>query len=218
MPPIKIEGVKAERPDHNLHEMPMSPDTALQHSVRSSNSSTSIAAPTSATAQPNAPVHYIKHEPASITAVKQEQAEPIVNPSIPANDAPASIEETDLPAPQEEVLESLKVPLSLTVSLPGTQVMTWVKAIEDLKARSRPPKTIVGVVGNTGAGKSSVINALLDEERLLPTNCLRACTASRTEISYNDSEELYRSEIEFISVDDWKKELKTIHRSPRRQR
>ena len=32
---------------------------------------------------------------------------------------------------------------------------------------------VLGVVGNTGAGKSSVINAMLDEERLLPTNCVR---------------------------------------------
>ncbi|KAL2874899.1 hypothetical protein SGCOL_009877 [Colletotrichum sp. CLE4] len=187
-----MEGVKAERPDHNLHDLPMSPDTALQHSVRCSNSSASAAAPASATAQPNALVHYIKPEPASITAVKQEQAEPIVNSAIPANDAPASIEERVKIG--LEVLESLKVPLSLTVSLPGTQAMTWVKAIEDLKARSRPSKTIVGVVGNTGAGKSSVINALLDEERLLPTNCLRA-------LSLRDRVHL---------IEDWKKELKTL--------
>ena len=31
---------------------------------------------------------------------------------------------------------------------------------------------VLGVVGNTGAGKSSVINAMLDEERLVPTNCV----------------------------------------------
>ncbi|KAK1957604.1 hypothetical protein LY78DRAFT_741803 [Colletotrichum sublineola] len=112
-----------------------------------------------------------------------------------------------------ELLENLKFPLSLTASLPDTQGSTWLKAINDLQARCKPPKTIVGVVGNTGAGKSSVINALLDEERLIPTNCLRACTASPTEISYNHSqnpEELYRSEIEFISLEDWMKELKTL--------
>ncbi|KZL84766.1 tat pathway signal sequence [Colletotrichum incanum] len=112
-----------------------------------------------------------------------------------------------------ELLENLKLPLGLAASLPETQGLTWLKAINDIQARSQPPKTIVGVVGNTGAGKSSIINALLDEERLLPTNCLRACTASPTEISYNhsqDPEELYRSEIEFISLEDWIKELKTL--------
>lgn len=44
----------------------------------------------------------------------------------------------------------------------------------------------------------------------MPTNCMRACTASVTEISYNDSTdpaETYRAEIEFISADDWKAEL-----------
>lgn len=49
-------------------------------------------------------------------------------------------------------------------------------------------KTIVGVVGETGGGKSSIINnAMLDEERLVPTNCMRACTAVVTEISDNFS-------------------------------
>ncbi|KAK7739253.1 hypothetical protein SLS62_011259 [Diatrype stigma] len=89
----------------------------------------------------------------------------------------------------------------------------WRKIINDLKSRAKPPRTVVGVVGNTGAGKSSVINALLDEERLLPTNCLRACTASPTEISYNhstDPGQLYRAEIEFISREDWVGELKIL--------
>ena len=60
------------------------------------------------------------------------------------------------------------------------------------------------------AGKSSVINAMLDEERLVPTNCMRACTAVVTEMSYNCEQEPYRAEIEFISPADWEKELKTL--------
>lgn len=71
-------------------------------------------------------------------------------------------------------------------------------------------RTIIGVVGNTGAGKSSVINALLDEERIIPTNCMRACTAVVTEISYSDNEIPYHAEIEFIKAVDWEKELKTL--------
>ncbi|KAK1531727.1 hypothetical protein CPAR01_11376 [Colletotrichum paranaense] len=234
-----MEGVKAEPPNANLHELPRVLDTVLQQSAGSPDPSASTAVPSLATAQPNASLPHIKPEPGSAAFVKEEQADPILNPANPPNESLASVEEPESLTAQDEVpdfleqwttetspeilergvkiglevLESLKIPLSLTASLPGTQAMTWVRAIEDLKARSRPSKTIVGVVGNTGAGKSSVINALLDEERLLPTNCLRACTASPTEISYNDSEnpeELYRSEIEFISVEDWKKELKTL--------
>ncbi|KAL7629638.1 hypothetical protein AAE478_001160 [Parahypoxylon ruwenzoriense] len=89
----------------------------------------------------------------------------------------------------------------------------WAKTAQEIMERAKPTRTVVGVVGNTGAGKSSVINALLDEERLLPTNCLRACTASPTEISYNysdDPAELYRAEIEFITKEEWVNELKVL--------
>lgn len=40
-------------------------------------------------------------------------------------------------------------------------------SLKALEMRSTPPRTVIGVVGNTGAGKSSVINALLDEEELV---------------------------------------------------
>lgn len=72
-------------------------------------------------------------------------------------------------------------------------------------------RTIIGVVGNTGAGKSSVINAMLEEERLVPTNCMRACTAVVTEISYNYEEKPYHAQIEFITLSEWRKELETLY-------
>ena len=50
----------------------------------------------------------------------------------------------------------------------------------------------------------------MDEERLVSTNCMRACTAVVTEISYNTDDVPYRAQIEFISSADWERELKVL--------
>lgn len=50
---------------------------------------------------------------------------------------------------------------------------------------------------------------------LLPTNCMRACTAVATELSYNhedDEENPYRAEVEFISRDEWSREVSVLLR------
>lgn len=39
---------------------------------------------------------------------------------------------------------------------------------------------------------------------------MRACTAVITEVSFNFSERRYRAEVEFITQDDWRKELKLL--------
>ncbi|KAL1618668.1 hypothetical protein SLS54_007104 [Diplodia seriata] len=110
------------------------------------------------------------------------------------------------------LLEKLQEPLAddQTSSEDAAQ---WLRQIRDLKNESIRSRTVIGVVGNTGAGKSSVINALLDEERLVPTNCMRACTAVVTELSYNesdDAEDRYRADVEFIKPEEWYKELEIL--------
>ncbi|KAH7392794.1 hypothetical protein BKA66DRAFT_567533 [Pyrenochaeta sp. MPI-SDFR-AT-0127] len=110
------------------------------------------------------------------------------------------------------VLEGLKVTFS-RYALSNADAQSWKQAIEKLLPQAERKRTVVGVVGNTGAGKSSVINAMLDEERLVPTNCMRACTAVVTEMSWNHSTDpsaKYRAEIEFISREDWEKELNVL--------
>ncbi|TAQ85772.1 hypothetical protein B7494_g5916 [Chlorociboria aeruginascens] len=89
----------------------------------------------------------------------------------------------------------------------------WLTQIGTMADQTVESPTIIGVVGNTGAGKSSIINAILDEERLVPTNCMRACTAVVTELSWNsnnDPDSKYRADIEFIHASDWEKELRVL--------
>ncbi|KAM7222463.1 hypothetical protein V8F06_002241 [Rhypophila decipiens] len=92
-------------------------------------------------------------------------------------------------------------------------VASFLKSIDNVKASYSSRKPIIGAVGSTGAGKSSLINALLDHESLVPTNCMRACTAVSTEIQYNHStneDEKYRAEVEFIKAAEWEKEIRIL--------
>ena len=84
-----------------------------------------------------------------------------------------------------DVLDKLSEHLEQISHLPDAQ--NWLDQIDSVRSEAVESRTVVGVVGNTGAGKSSVINAMLDKERLVPTNCMRACTAVVTEMSYNHS-------------------------------
>ncbi|KAH7073915.1 hypothetical protein BKA63DRAFT_43281 [Paraphoma chrysanthemicola] len=111
-----------------------------------------------------------------------------------------------------KILQNLKQVFSQSAET-SQDALAWTDAIEKLIPLAQRKRTIVGVVGNTGAGKSSVINAMLNEERLVPTNCMRACTAVVTEMSWNDCTDpfsKYRAQIEFISRADGEKEVGTL--------
>jgi hypothetical protein len=108
------------------------------------------------------------------------------------------------------ILDRLKLALVPKSDSESAEAGQWLQSIDNVRKQAVRTRTVIGVVGNTGAGKSSVINALLDEERLLPTNCMRACTAVITEISYNYDSAAYSAEIEFIAAKDWRVELETL--------
>jgi GTPase SAR1 family protein len=72
------------------------------------------------------------------------------------------------------------------------------------------PRVILGFMGPSGPGKSSVINALLGEESQLPYNCTEACAAVAVEISWNpenDKNKAFRAGIQFVTATEWKAEL-----------
>ncbi|KAL6463380.1 hypothetical protein MHYP_G00277710 [Metynnis hypsauchen] len=71
-------------------------------------------------------------------------------------------------------------------------------------------KTTVGVFGKTGAGKSSLINAILGGKDLLPSGTLCACTSVIIQVGANITDSSYTAEIEFISKEEWEDELKTL--------
>ena len=106
-----------------------------------------------------------------------------------------------------EMLQQIRQTLG---SQPSQDSSQWLQTIDNVQKQAIRTKTVVGVVGPTGAGKSFVINAMLDEERLVPTNCMRACTAVVTEISNNQEDIQYRAEVEFIGRQDWAKELRVL--------
>ncbi|KAK3399245.1 hypothetical protein B0T20DRAFT_194866 [Sordaria brevicollis] len=110
------------------------------------------------------------------------------------------------------LLDDIKAAFSDSSSVP--EIAKWIKSVEDLQGQSEKQRTVVGVVGSTGAGKSSVINAVLDQEDLVPTSNMRACTAVITEIAFNESnnaEHAYRGEVHFITKEQWIRELQILY-------
>ena len=61
------------------------------------------------------------------------------------------------------------------------------------------PGTTIAFVGNTGDGKSSLMNALLGHADILPTSCVRACTSVVVEVTSNKDDDKYKAAIDFLS-------------------
>lgn len=151
-----ISRVASEQPSHNVptttSSAPLSPDPFSPARQTEAGMSTS----------PNAP---IKADP----EIEQDKN---LNPSDVESSGTNYLDQlitVTVPETLEtgvtigiDLLDRLKVHLS---AFKNIDVDTWLDTINTLKESAKPTRTVVGVVGNTGAGKSSVINALLDEER-----------------------------------------------------
>ncbi|XP_057210622.1 nuclear GTPase SLIP-GC-like isoform X1 [Triplophysa rosa] len=68
-------------------------------------------------------------------------------------------------------------------------------------------KATIGIFGRTGEGKSSLLNAVLGEQFLLPSGGFGACTAVIIQVEANLNDSNYIAEIEFISKEEWENEI-----------
>eukprot|EP00961_Rhodomonas_salina_P154810 2085243-Rhodomonas_salina.1 len=84
--------------------------------------------------------------------------------------------------------------------------------LQDLSKRMTLPASSFVTFGDTGAGKSTLLNALIGEANILPTNGMRACTATIIELSHNKESTgpNYVGEAEFVTGEEWMKELDTL--------
>ncbi|XP_007573115.2 nuclear GTPase SLIP-GC-like isoform X1 [Poecilia formosa] len=81
--------------------------------------------------------------------------------------------------------------------------------IRDLETDKRE---LVGVFGKTGAGKTSLINAVIGVRKLLPSGDVDACTSVMIKVEANGLNSNYEAEIEFINKEEWEDELGTVDR------
>ncbi|KAK4105259.1 hypothetical protein N658DRAFT_482787 [Parathielavia hyrcaniae] len=61
----------------------------------------------------------------------------------------------------------------------GNEIRAWIDDMADVELSNSRPEILVGVAGATGAGKMSLLNALLEYPELLPSSSADAATATK---------------------------------------
>ncbi|KAK0708182.1 hypothetical protein B0H67DRAFT_543670 [Lasiosphaeris hirsuta] len=95
----------------------------------------------------------------------------------------------------------------------GKELLRWIQEIETLNKGNHALEILVGVAGDTGAGKTTILNNLLGMPELLPSSNCQASTACACRVSFNNDDDPntpFRAEITFRSYDDVAKELDEI--------
>ncbi|KAH9844070.1 Dynamin family-domain-containing protein [Rhodofomes roseus] len=123
-----------------------------------------------------------------------------------------SVEEINY-LPEEALNEGLGMVKTIKANIKTLEVGSklrkevWLREIESLQSQGAPT-TMIAVCGATGAGKSSILNAILDDN-IVPTSGMRACTAVVTEIAYH-AKKTIDADISFLSEREWRDELAVL--------
>ncbi|KAJ7095314.1 hypothetical protein B0H15DRAFT_881283 [Mycena belliarum] len=115
-------------------------------------------------------------------------------------------------SPEYALQQGLKMVNSLASSIQGLALgprrqEVWLRETASLRSQGAP-STLIAICGATGAGKSSALNAVLDDN-IVPTSGMRACTAVVTEIAYHKKKTI-DADVSFLSEGEWKAELEIL--------
>ncbi|GLB33731.1 putative dynamin family protein [Lyophyllum shimeji] len=102
------------------------------------------------------------------------------------------------------MVESIKASLKCLHLGSKLRQEVWMRELESLTSQGSPT-TLIAVCGATGAGKSSILNAVLDDS-IVPTSGMRACTAVVTELAYHNKPTI-DADVSFLSEGEWREEL-----------
>lgn len=89
------------------------------------------------------------------------------------------------------------------------ELSTWFNELDLIRALvERPDRIRIALVGTTGAGKSTFLNAVLGQE-ILPVGVMQPCTAFVTSV-VRSKDSQYEVSIQFCTRDEWKKDLECL--------
>ncbi|XP_008286237.1 nuclear GTPase SLIP-GC-like [Stegastes partitus] len=123
----------------------------------------------------------------------------------PQENGPQPDREAVILSEVEQIMDCVLKKLPCQDDQHNSKLSTYLRTkINDLKKDKRE---LVGVFGRTGAGKSSLINAIIGEKNLLPTGSSSACTTVMIKVEANMQNSKYEAEIKFIKPEEWEAEM-----------
>ncbi|XP_074845170.1 nuclear GTPase SLIP-GC isoform X2 [Carettochelys insculpta] len=101
----------------------------------------------------------------------------------------------------------------LTTSLPQENMSNEIKyltsRLSTLKEKASLDPIYIGLFGSTGAGKSSLLNAIINQQFFLPVSGSRICTSCIVQVSSSQGGN-YEAKIHLLSLQEWQEELKNL--------
>ncbi|XP_073714615.1 uncharacterized protein [Misgurnus anguillicaudatus] len=121
------------------------------------------------------------------------------------------ITDMDIKKKAEQIIERVNMKIQAIKSTDHTMTTLKTYILDAISKIKRMDKNIrketIGIFGRTGEGKSSLLNAVLGVNLLLPAGGFGACTSVITQVEANLNDLNYIAEIEFISEEEWENEV-----------